>query len=222
MKLLVKFPTRGRNFKFFDTLDKYYNKLSGKRDVTFLITLDSDDTTMNNKETIGLLSNYHNLHYYFGESKTKIEAVNADIEKISEWDVILIASDDMIPVTNSYDDIILTEMENNFPDTDGVLFFNDGYMRNKLNTLSILGKKYYDRFGYVYHPSYRSVWCDNEFTEVSRILNKEKYVDTVVIRHEHPDWGFGHRDNVHMTNQLNESHDRKNFNLRKNKNFDLS
>ena len=111
----------------------------------------------------------------------------------------------MIPVVKGYDTIIKNNMSKLYPDTDGVLWFNDGYQGNKLNTLCILGKKYYDRFGYIYNPEYISVWSDNEFMDVGNILGKQTYFDEVIIQHQHPDWGFGERDMVHTNNCLIDS-----------------
>ena len=221
MKLLIKFPTRNRKTKFLTTLRKYYNFLSKKNDVTFLITIDEDDLEMNNDFVKEILNTYDNLIYFYGDSKTKVEAINKDIEKIEDWDIVLLASDDMIPAVKGYDDIIINEMKNNFPDTDGVIWFNDGYQGNKLNTLSILGKKYYERFGYIYNPEYKSVWSDNEFMLVANILGKQKYFDNVIIKHEHPDWGFGNRDHIHQDNMKNESSDKDIFIKNKSINFGL-
>jgi hypothetical protein len=221
MNLLIKFPTRGRSYKFFNTLDKYYKLLSNNRNVKFLVSIDEDDTAMNNENSLNLLSNYHNLTYVVGTSKSKIHAVNRDMDKASEWDVVLLASDDMIPVASGYDDIILSQMEKRYPDTDGVLFFNDGYQHGKLNTLCILGKKYYDRFGYIYHPEYKSCWSDNEFMEVGYLLDKQIYIPQVIIKHEHPDWGFGGTDNVHRQNQINYKHDLEVYYKHKSNNFGL-
>jgi hypothetical protein len=221
MKLLIKYPTRGRKIKFLSTLQKYYNFLSKKNDVTFLITMDDDDSELNNDFVREVLDTYDNLIYFYGDSNTKIEAINNDLDKVGEWDILLLASDDMIPSVKGYDEIIINEMKNNYPDTDGVLWFNDGYQGNKLNTLCVLGKKYYERFGYIYHPSYKSVWSDNEFMSVANILNKQKYFEQTIIKHEHPDYGFGNRDFIHSDNQKNESSDKKIFEIRKSKNFDL-
>ena len=140
MKLLIKYPTRGRKIKFLSTLQKYYNFLSKKNDVTFLITMDDDDSELNNDFVREVLDTYDNLIYFYGDSNTKIEAINNDLDKVGEWDILLLASDDMIPSVKGYDEIIINEMKNNYPDTDGVLWFNDGYQGNKLNTLCVLGK----------------------------------------------------------------------------------
>lgn len=222
MKLLIKFPTRGRFTKFFNTFQKYKNLLSGTIDVKFLITMDNDDKEMNKDLTVEILKQYQNVFYYFGNSKTKIEAVNADLDKINDWDIILLASDDMIPQVKGYDQVIIEKMKKHFPDTDGVLWFNDGHQKEKLNTLCILGKKYYNRFGYIYNPEYKSMWCDNEFMSVANILGKQKYFPEVIIKHEHPDIGFGGRDQIHIDNVKNESYDKSIFLKNKSNNFGLT
>lgn len=184
MKILFKYPTRGRPLKFFRALETYYKLMSGK-DFEFVISVDEDDTHMNNKEVIAVLENFPNLSVNFGNSKNKIEAINADM-KNKNFDILVLVSDDMIPEIKGYDDIIRSEMKSKYPDTDGVLWFFDGWRRD-LNTLCILGKKYYDRFGYIYHPEYKSFWCDAEFTDVANALGLQTFYEQVIIRHLHPD-----------------------------------
>lgn len=219
MKILIKFPTRGRPKKFLEVLDMYYSFLSDIDRTIFQITIDEDDTLMNNNNVIDKLKNYKNLFYNIGISKTKIHAVNRDII-VGDWDVLLLASDDMIPIKNGYDDIIRKYMIDKYPDTDGVLWFNDGN-RKDLNTLSILGSKYYQRFNYIYNPNYKSLWADNEFMTVADILNKQTFYDEVIIHHQHPDWGYGGKDNVHTLNNINDDYDRNVFLLRQKNNFYL-
>jgi hypothetical protein len=186
--LLVKFPTRGRPDKFFTVLDRYYHGAKRKNLTSFIITCDQDDPTMNNDSVRSrLLKNYKNLTFYYGNSKSKIEAINNDMNHAPPYDIIILASDDMVPEVKGYDEIIRQQMAKHFPDTDGVLWFYDGYRRD-FNTLSILGRKYYERFNYIYHPSYKSFWCDNEFTDVAESLGKQKFIDQIIIRHVHPDW----------------------------------
>jgi len=186
MRLLIKFPTRNRSKKFLEVLDLYYKNLNNIDLTEFCISIDEDDTSMNNEEVLSVLDNYENLTTFISNSKSKIQAINADIEEMNNWDIVLLASDDMIPQIKGYDDIIRENMEKNYPDTDGVLWFFDGNRRD-LNTLCILGKKYYDRFGYIYHPGYKSFYCDDEFTQVANRLKKQTFIDQIIIRHEHPD-----------------------------------
>jgi hypothetical protein len=92
----------------------------------------------------------------------------------------------MTPIVKGYDNIIRNNMKTHYPDTDGVLWFNDGYQGQNLNTLCILGRKYYQRFGYIYCPEYKSLWCDNEFMDQANLLGRQIYFHETIIKHEHP------------------------------------
>jgi hypothetical protein len=221
MKILIKFPTRGRKSKFFNVLKKYQNLANDINNLIFLISIDEDDVDMNNPDSLEILSSFKNCNVVIGKSNSKIDAVNRDIDKVSDWDILLLASDDMIPQVRDYDQIIINKMVEKYSDTDGVLWFNDGYQGNKLNTLCILGKKYYNRFGYIYFPEYKSTWCDNEFMSVANILGKQTYFDEVIIKHEHPDWGFGNQDEIHVKNHKDLNYDMNLYNKRKQINFEL-
>ena len=221
MKLLIKFPTRNRKNKFFKVLRQYQNLCEDLDNTYFLITLDNDDESMNSSDVEDIFNTFKNIKVVYGTSNSKIHAVNRDIELVNDWDIVLLASDDMTPKVKGYDNIIRNKMKEFYSDTDGILWFNDGHMGNKLNTLCILGKKYYDRFGYIYHPEYKSVWSDNEFMLVGNILGKQTYFEQVIIEHEHPDWGYGNRDEIHQNNSKNENQDKLLFTKRKDNNFYL-
>ena len=186
MRLLIKFPTRNRSKKFLEVLDLYYKNLNNIDLTEFCISIDEDDASMNNEEVLSVLDNYENLTTFISNSKSKIQAINADLEDMENWDIVLLASDDMIPQIKGYDDLIRENMKRYYPDTDGVLWFFDGNRRD-LNTLCILGKKYYDRFNYIYHPGYKSFYCDDEFTQVGNKLGKQTFINDIIIKHEHPD-----------------------------------
>jgi hypothetical protein len=189
-RLLIKFPTRGRPEKFYSTFNRYVEFLSGKNEVTFLVTIDDDDETMPIKEAVERLDvgEHENIHVLVkgGTSKSKIDAVNRDMDVAPDFDVVLLASDDMIPAFPGYDNVILQAMEKYFPSTNGVLWFNDGYTAKRLNTLVCMGRVYFKQFGYIYHPDYTSLWCDNEFMRVANRLGRQAYIDWPIIRHEHP------------------------------------
>jgi hypothetical protein len=222
MKILIKFPTRGRKNKFLNVLKKYYDMCEDKENTHFLITLDDDDFEMNDGDIKEILNRYENLTYFFGTSTSKIDAVNRDINKFEkEWSILLLASDDMVPQIKGYDNLIRLKMNEHFGDTDGVLWFNDGFQGNRLNTLCILGKKYYERFGYIYFPQYKSCFCDNEFMEVANVLGKQKYFEEVIIKHEHPDWGYGSNDHIHKRNVEDYPHDSNLYRVRKDNKFYL-
>jgi len=198
MTLLIKMPTRQRRRQFMNVLDKYCDLLSGKHDVKFVISMDSDDREMNCSKVTKWLDAKKNLRYFYGKNRTKMQAINANMEHAGKFDILLLASDDMFPQVKGYDDIICTKMQKYFPDLFGALHFNDGRVGNRLNTLSIMGKKMYDYFGYIYHPDYKSVWCDNEFHEVTTQMNKVVYIDKVIIKHN---WGGANGDKLYRRNE---------------------
>ena len=217
MKLLIKFPTRARPKKFFKVLDLYYLYL---RDTNFkfIVSCDTDDTAMNTTEIKEKLQQYPNLKFYFNNNTTKVEAINNDLSDV-EFDILLLASDDMIPVKPGYDKIIKEKMIQNFPDTDGVLWFNDGFQKSNLNTLCIIGKKYYERFNYIYHPSYKSLYCDTEFTIISQKLNRAKYFDNIIIKHEQYSIINEQPDKLYIRNDKLQFDDKNNFEHRYKNNF---
>ena len=219
MKLLIKFPTKVRARKFLKVLNTYVKLLDDKT-TPIIVSCDEDDISMKEEFVTQVGSQYDNVELQFNNNNSKIEAINHNMDNL-DFDIVLLASDDMVPRIKGFDTIIKEKMSSHYPDTDGVLWFNDGYKGDTLNTLCILGKKYYDRFNYIYNPEYKSVWCDNEFMDVSKLLNKVTYFNTVIIRHEHPDWGFGSNDTIHMNNIKNESNDRVTYEMRKKNNFNL-
>jgi hypothetical protein len=188
--ILVKFPTR-RIELCASTIQKYISMASNINNIRFIVSIDNDQS-----EHVSYLESIHpSISVFVGEAKGKVHAINRDMPPSSSFSIILLASDDMIPVVKGYDEIIIDSMKQFYPDTDGVLFFNDGFQENRLNTLVICGSKYYDRFGYIYNPEYKSLFCDNEFTDVSQRLKKQTYLHQVIIRHEHP-------YNLHLDNDM--------------------
>ena len=183
MKLLFKYATRGRPEWFKDTLSRWYSLLSKKHDYQFVISIDADDDSMNNTEIKDFLSTKDNLVLFTGNSKTKIEAINADMSGLG-FDILVVVSDDMIPIVAGYDDIIVQDMQRQFPTGFGALHYNDGkHGKDHLITLSIMNKALYDHFGYIYYFEYRSTWCDNEFTDVTKMLNCYWYSPQVIVEH---------------------------------------
>jgi len=219
LKLLIKFPTRARPEKFFKVLDLYYHLLDGNN-FEFVVSCDVDDETMNNSEVRARLKAYNKLSVSYNNNTCKVEAINADL-KDKQFDILILASDDMVPEVRGYDVIIKNKLIARFPDKDGVLWVNDGFQGDKLNTLVIIGKPYYDRFGYIYHPDYKSLYCDTEFTLVSQMLNKAYYYDKCLIRHCQYSIINEPPDKLYVRNDYLQHKDHVTFNSRRNKNFDL-
>ena len=209
--LLIKFPTRSRPEKFTKVLQNYINNLSGTIPVRFVITMDNDDETMNTPEMRawldGLIDRGVDLVYHYGDSKSKVEAVNADLED-EKADVLLLASDDMIPQMFGYDAIVMQSMEEAWPEYDGAIKFNDGIRQDHLMTLCVMGWKLYERFGYIYHPDYKFLYCDTEQTNVCIALEKYAVSPMCIIRHEWLPGDHPEADDLHKMHESRESYER--------------
>jgi len=183
MRFLFKYPTKGRPEWFRETLSAYYSKLSGKHEYQFVIAMDNDDAMMNNQPMRQWLNSQEHLTYFYADHANKIHACNTGIPD-SAWDILVLISDDMTPVAYDFDDIIAIDMQMQFPELDGVLQYADGVRTDELMTLSIMGRKFYEKYGCVYHPAYKSQWCDNDVTDVAKMWNKFWHSDRIIIRHE--------------------------------------
>ena len=208
MRILLKCPTRSRPAQFLRILNQYVTLANRPDLLGVCISCDQDDTSMLEALVQHQIKNItHQVAWseiYYGNSTNKIEAVNADISNVDwPWEMIVLISDDMVPQVKGYDDVLRTHMVANFADTDGILWVNDGTQEDKLNTISIMGRKMYDSFGYLYHPAYKSLFCDTEFTDLCKgpLASKCTYIPYMLIRHEHPGTGFPQRnDALYMRN----------------------
>lgn len=192
MRILCKYPTRGRPQQFLTTLRGWLSSATDLSRIAVLVSYDTDDVVMT-PEVIAQAEALHPaLVAVRGHSKTKIQACNADVNEYQgDWEVVLLVSDDMQCVRVGWDDMIRKKMSELYPDTDGCLWFHDNSKQRDICTLSCIGKAYYDRFGFIYNGLYSSFFCDNEFTDIARSLNKITFIEGPIASHQHPSWQRG-------------------------------
>lgn len=228
--LLIKFPTRGRRRRFLDTLDLYLGLADPAVRTFVLMTFDTDDQDMPQaaitQELKNRLAAYPHVRgkAVWGVSAGKIAAVNRDMEMVAglPWTTLLLASDDMLPEQRGYNRTIVERMGRHYPGNDGVLWFDDGHRGADLNTLVVEGRAYYDKFGYIYHPAYKSLWCDNEFTDVANALGVQTKIGEVIIRHHHPAYdAHVKKDATYAQNARHFNADGAVYRARKARGFDL-
>jgi hypothetical protein len=191
------------------------------------VSCDVDDATMTGSEIqqqlFQVIDRFAWKSMYYSANSSKIEACNADIEKVDyPWDIIVLVSDDMIPEVYGYDNYIRQAAT---PDLDCILWFNDGYQGYKLNTLTMFGRAMYERFGYLYHPDYKSLFCDTELTDLCKGSLKDKtvYKPPCIIRHRHPLLGHAVAfDALYLRNQRFYEADLRTYIARKKYDYDLS
>lgn len=201
MKLLIKYPTRGRPELFRETILNIHQTI-GSEHYTILVTADEVDIC----DYEGMIKGFPNSDKIIlkrGESYNKIHAVNRDMDFAYDklrWEWLILMSDDMKFVTNNWYDKMLSDIYSRWTDTDFFAHFNDGH--TTLSTLSVIGLEWFERTFYIYPWCYGSVSCDAEEHHKAQMLGKYHYFDAVYFKHFHPANGYGHGsiDNTYLMN----------------------
>lgn len=201
MRILYKYASRSRSDKFRRGLESIAQN-SESDNYMALVTLDSDDPKLDQYISEVCLCSMNNLQVFatIGTSKNKIDAINRDLHAVQSWDILVNMSDDMVFTVKGFDNIIRSSFDGN---TDLFVHFSDGYQKSNISTMSIMGRKYFERDGYIYHPDYKSLWCDVEATEVAKLRGCYKYMgdEVNILTHLHVAWGQAERDALYERNE---------------------
>lgn len=182
-KIVYKYTSRSRPNNFLRGLKSIIDN-SVDDNYEIICSFDLDDETMNNEWLKLVLINFEKVKCFFGESKSKIDAINRDLDKLpDDWNILVNMSDDMIFFKYGFDNII----RDAFDREDLFVHFHDG-CQNRLATMSIIDRKHFDRFGFIYHPDFKSVFVDNFHQDYAIKHGCYKYMgdDVRIIDHLHP------------------------------------
>ena len=155
-KILFKYPCRGRESMFFESLDSIYHNMADNENFHVSLTIDEDDEVLNNPGVLASINTYPNCSIEWGLSENKIHAINRSMPKY-DYDILVCWSNDMFLTFYGFDEYLRQKIEEVSPDYDLLLHIPDWDAKEQLNVLYIATRKYYDRFGYIYHPSYKSL-----------------------------------------------------------------
>lgn len=208
MKISIIHPTRGRKIQAINTMKKWLNLADCPYDIEYIFSIDSDDTEEWND------INHHNVFIFRNANKSTVEAVNIAAKKTTA-NIMIVVSDDFSCI-QGWDTLLLNEIEYK---SDFLLKTFDG-IQNTLVTLPILDRIYYNRFGYIYHPDYLHMHCDEEMTIVSLMLGRYIKSD-LMFEHEHHSTGKTIKDSISIKNDDTWNHGQDTINRRAINNFDI-
>lgn len=218
-KIIYNFASKSRPDKFFNCLDNI-REMSERGDYFVVAKIDEDDKSMINDYVLSKIKEiYPEVVIKIGISTSKINAINRSLFDIPAFDIMCTHSDDMWFIKKGFDNDILKAFEG----WNGLVHFPDQKSKETLVTYPMMTKAYYERFWYIYHPSYDSVYADNEQTEVAKRLGLYKFVDQQILEHRHHLWGYGEKDALSMLTDspLVYAKDHATFSRRKAINFEL-
>lgn len=137
-----------------------------------IVSLDADDP---------MLDSYKRIYpeVVIHTNRSAVDAVNLAATKATGEIMIVVSDDTECPA--SWDLVIKRAVAGQ---SDYVLKTFDG-VQQWIVTMPILDRAYYNRFGYIYHPSYRHQFVDTHFTHVADVLKRIIWRNDITFHHAH-------------------------------------
>lgn len=185
MKFTLIHPSRSRPQKSFETIQKW-TKYTGVHDVEIIVSIDSDDP---------LKDQYFKLYesswsLLIGDNRSAVDAIN-NAAKIAKGDILIVVSDDtdcpadwagvIARATEGQEDFVLKVFDN---------------IQKWVITMPIIDRVYYNRFGYIYHPDYKHMFCDTDLTHTAELLGKIIWRNDIIFPHLHYSVAKAKRDDI--------------------------
>lgn len=212
MLISIIHPSRGRPQKAFETAKKWIENAGCE--VEYILSLDSNDATcaryvqINNKQQI--ISNDNN---------SMVEATNIAAKK-SNGEILLYLSDDFDCFEN-WGQSIRKEFEN---ETKPLLIKVDDCLQQfqiPVLTIPIMNRALYKRLGYFWHPSYKSMFVDEDLYWTAFKLGAIKYCPHLKFPHLHPANGKAENDETYRRSAANWDQGKLTFAKRREARFPL-
>lgn len=178
MRFSLLHPSRSRPDKSFNTTQQWLKSASG-RDFELIISIDDSDPYKDQYLNIYSNLNQFKTKVIVNNNTSAVEAIN-NAAKVSEGEILIVVSDDT-GVLNGWD-VLLNQAIGTH--SDFVLKVDDG-IQDWIVTMPIMDRVYYNRFGYVYYPGYKHMFCDTHLTHVADCLGRIIFRDDITISHNH-------------------------------------
>lgn len=219
-KISIIHPSRSRAEQADYTAAQWFNKSDGKFE--YILSIDETDpelpkykelfnTTFNN---CGKIQRIYPKRPLISDNKSAIEAIN-NAAKIATGDLLIVVSDDF-DCPEHWDTLLLDALNGK---SDFIVKTQDG-LQPTLITLPIMDRVYYNRFGYIYHPDYLHMHCDEEMTIVGHMLGKVINLD-LLFSHNHYTTGKMAMDAINVKNNATWAHGQSTLDRRAKTNFGI-
>ena len=176
MRLSLIHPSRQRVARAESALLEWTSKCSGLHDIEYILSVDADDPELPAYQS---LANRHHVALIAAPNRTMVEAVNRGASA-STGELLVLASDDF-GCPDGWDRA-LADVAGGRPDI--AIHVSDGY-ENRILTLPVVGRDLYTRLGYLFHPAYRSMFADDDLTDVARRANALVDARHLLFPHRH-------------------------------------
>lgn len=164
-------PSRGRPYKCRENILSWICRSKEPRSIEVIISIDKEDPFRGEYyEALSLEPIKWTKILIENETNTSVAAVNS-AANIAQGDILMIIGEDNT-CPSQWDMRILNYTKGK---TDWVLKVRDG-LQNRLITLPILDRAYYNRDKFIYHPDFSHLWSDTFFSDLAytrkRVITK--------------------------------------------------
>lgn len=217
MRISIIHPSRNRPEQAYNTAINWLNKAYYKANIQYILSLDEDEPLLKEYDKFfmnnmpGLVDTLGCVH----KNKSAIEAINNACPHVN-GDLLIVISDDFDCPLN-WDRLLLEALEGK---SDFLVKTQDG-LQKTLITLPIMDREYYERFGYIYHPDYLHMHCDEEMTIVGHMLGRVITLD-LLFHHNHYTTGKMAMDAINVKNNSTWGHGQATLDRRAKDNFGIA
>lgn len=211
-KISLIHPSRNRPEQAYNTFRNWTEKAENWNNFDYTLSLDYSDPTL--AKYNDWIDRYPLPSQIINDNNSAIEAINK-AAKISTGEIIIVISDDF-DCTHYWDTQLLAKLEGK---SDFIVKTIDG-LQKTLITLPIMDRVYYNRFGYIYHPDYLHMHCDEEMTIVGHMLGKVINLD-LCFPHNHYTTGKMQMDAINAKNNATWAHGQSTLDRRAKTNFGI-
>lgn len=212
MKISLLHPSRGRPAKSFMNTSEWLSK-AGKVEVEVICAVDLSDPKLP-----AYTDAYRSMCWQFA-SNNVVEATNMAAKKAT-GDILVYLSDDF-KCPENWGELILKEFENE--NRPLVLRVDDLLQRfdTPIITIPIMNRELYNKLGYFWHPSYKSMFVDEDIYWTAMSIGAVKNCPHLKFQHEHYSNGKAVRDETYVRSESNWNQGKEVFRRRKIEKFKI-
>ncbi len=182
-------PSRGRAKKSHANAMEWIQKCGTACEL--IVSIDSSDKEKN--DYILEYNSYSKL--IINDNQSVVEATNRAAKEAKGDIFVYLAEDSICP--DNWGKSIIEETKGK---KDWILKTQDG-IQDWIITVPIMDRDYYNRFGYIYYPEYKHMFCDTEISCVADLLER-KITSNLLFKHEHYPVTNKERDEVSIKADL--------------------
>lgn len=206
-------PSRGRSLKSKINMERWLNRATTP--VEWILSIDKSDNYHQ------YLSDYSNLlnrngRIIVNDNDNVVQATN-HAAAVSSGDILVYVSDDF-DCPDNWDTLILKEMDLHTP---MILKVDDCLQKFSTNilTIPIMNREMYKKLGYFWHPSYSSMFVDEDLFWTAKKTNSIKNCEHIKFKHLHYSIGACSNDMTYIRSSKNWEQGKRVFQHRKENNF---